>query len=214
MKAYDHPTKPFSAWALLRGSLCLASCLGLLTLTAQAQVYKWVGPNGKTVFSDTPPPSNVKTVTRKGLNTSGSISNVKLPPELELASSKNPVTLYSTSNCAACNDARSMLKQNGIPFFEKTVKSNEDIQQLKLATGDSQVPSLMINRAKFIGFESPAWRDALSKAGYPENSVLPKEYRYPDPEPAAPSPATAKKEEPKASDTIVPRSVSPTGIRF
>lgn len=37
-----------------------AVLLLVLAATAQAQVYKWVDASGRVVFTDTPPPSNVK----------------------------------------------------------------------------------------------------------------------------------------------------------
>ena len=39
----------------------------LFSVTAQAQIYKWVDENGKTQYTDQPPPPNVATDV-KGLN--------------------------------------------------------------------------------------------------------------------------------------------------
>lgn len=82
----------------------------------------------------------------KVLDNSANISNVKLPNELAAAVAKNPVTFYSAPNCGACNEARNMLKQNGIPFIEKTVKSSEDVDKLKQVSGDTQLPFMLINK--------------------------------------------------------------------
>lgn len=197
----------------------LASLLFISTLLliphAHAQMYKWVGANGKTVYSDTPPPANAKKLASKSMEASSSLSSVKLPPELQAAVSKNPVTFYSTSNCSACNEARTMLKQNGIPFIEKTVKTNEDIDKLKQISGDSALPLIIVNKSKFFGFNEDEWRAALSAGGYPETSMLPKEYRYPEPQSISPAPANGNKTEAgKPPETVLPRTSSPTGIRF
>jgi glutaredoxin len=176
-------------------------------------MYKWVGPDGKIVYSDTPPPSNAKKLATKSLDTGPALSTVKLPPELAAAVGKNPVTFYSTANCPPCNDARNTLKKNGIPFAEKTIQNNDDVEKLKQATGDSRLPAMLINKSKFPGFNELEWRAALTAAGYPETSVLPKDYRYPAPEPATPVPAKQKAED-KAPEVLAPKESSPTGIRF
>ncbi|MBR7800169.1 glutaredoxin family protein [Undibacterium fentianense] len=196
-------------------SLIAAVSLFNFVPSAHAQMYKWVGPNGKIVYSDTPPPANAKKLGTKAFDQSASISNIKLPPDLAAAVAKNPVTFYATASCGVCNEARNMLKKNGIPFFEKTISNPEDLEKLKQVSGDTQLPFMLINKAKFAGFESTEWRSALSSAGYPEQSILPKDYRYPDPEPAAPpAPSTAKKTDDTPKEVPRPKSTSPTGIRF
>jgi glutaredoxin len=200
------------------GLFALCSILSM-SQVAHAQMYKWIGANGKMVYSDTPPPANAKKLVSKSMDSSGAQqSNIKFPPELDVAVRKNPVTLYTTTvstPCAPCNEARTLLKQNGIPFAEKTVKTQEDIEKLRQVSGDTQLPALLISRAKFSGFDSIEWRTALSTAGYPETSILPKEYRYPAPEPAVPPVQAEKKDKVEnTSDEVKPRTASPTGIRF
>ena len=203
----------------LQSASCLSFAIGVLALamsplSAQAQMYKWIGADGKTVYSDTPPPANAKKLGTKALDSVANISNVKLPDTLAAAVAKNPVTFYSAPNCGACNEARTMLKQSGIPFFEKTITTTEDVNKLKQVSGDTQLPFMLINRTKFSGYESQEWRAGLSAAGYPETNILPKDYRYPDPEPAAPPPVTNAPQD--DTPKLVPRakSSSPTGIRF
>jgi glutaredoxin len=202
---------------LTLGIFALVS-LASITSLAQAQTYKWIGPNGKMVYSDTPPPANAKKLISKSMDGAGQPSNVKLPPDLEVAVRKNPVTFYATVSstpCAACNEARAMLKQNGIPFVEKTIDTKDDVEKLRQVSGDTQLPLLLVSRAKFAGFDPVEWRTALSTAGYPETSILPKDYRYPAPEPAAPPAPTENKEKTeKPSEQVKPRTASPTGIRF
>ncbi|MFZ6820304.1 DUF4124 domain-containing protein [Undibacterium sp. Ji22W] len=187
----------------------------LLSPLASAQMYKWIGANGKIVYSDTPPPANAKKLSTKALDNTATISNVRLPVELAAAVAKNPVTFYSAANCGVCNEARNMLKQNGIPFLEKAIKSPEDVEKLKQVSGDTQIPFMLINKSKFSGFEAAEWRTALSSAGYPETSMLPKDYRYPEPESAAPAVASAAKPTDNTPKEIPrPKSTSASGIRF
>lgn len=187
----------------------------VLSPAASAQMYKWVGANGKIVYSDTPPPANAKKLGTKALENTANASNVRLPTELAAAVAKNPVTFYSAANCGVCNEARNMLKQNGIPFVEKVIKSPEDVEKLKQVSGDTQIPLMLINKSKFSGFEAIEWRTALSSAGYPETSMLPKEYRYPEPESAAPTVASAPKPTDNTPKEVPrPKSSSAAGIRF
>ncbi len=211
----------FASMQKTRNSLLLCALIfgivGLfgLSSSAQAQLHKWVDASGKIVYSDTPPPANAKKLATKAIEGGASISNVRLPYELSAAVAKNPVTLYTTKNCVVCNEARNLLKQNGIPFLEKTIETKEDVEKLKQVSGDTNIPFLLINKSKFSGFQPVDWRAALTAAGYPETNMLPKEYRYPEPEPAAPPVVDATKpvdNTPKPAPR--PQSTSPTGIRF
>jgi len=105
---------------------------------AQGQLYKWVGPDGKIVYSDTPPPANVKIVEKKGY-IAGS-SSTPLPYELANAAAKNPVVLYTAPNCSPCDDARIFLKGLGVPFAEKTIKTAEDLSLLKKSVATPNCP--------------------------------------------------------------------------
>ena len=110
----------------------------LVSAGAHAQLYKWVGPDGKVTYSDTPPPASAKKVEEKSIGT-GSVAASGLPFELAEAVRANPVTLYTTSNCEGCDSGRELLNARGIPFTEKTVHSEDDIARLKQAGGDCVV---------------------------------------------------------------------------
>lgn len=197
--------------------LVLFASISMLFLfsNAHAQTYKWVDANGKIVYSDMPPPKNAKKLTSKTQSEPALVSNVKFPAELAAAVAKNPVVLYWAPACDVCDEARSMLKKNGIPFAEKTIKTTADLEKLKEIGGGMQLPLLLISQSKIGGFEVEVWRKALSSAGYPEESMLPKDYRYPDPQAAAPLPPPIKKEDKeKPPEVVKPRTTSPTGIRF
>lgn len=203
----------------IRTTYPLLFLLGLGSLgsysTSYAQAYKWVDANGKTVYSDTPPPANAKKVTSKTFDTGSTLSTANLPSDLAAAVKKNPVTLYTAPNCGACNEGRGLLKQAGIPFTEKTVKTNADVDKLNQVSGDTSLPLMLINTSKFKGLDIVEWKAALAAAGYPETNKLPKDYRYPEPEPAAPQVASDNKAtETKAPEPLKPKTSSPTGIRF
>lgn len=205
----------------------LLSVLSLLlcAASAHAQLYKWVGPDGKVNYSDTLPPPSAKLVETKSSNYGGA-GGVELPYELSEAVKSNPVTLYTTANCVPCNEGRKLLNSRGTPFTEKTVSSNEDIAQLRQTGGDTQLPLLVVGRNKERGFDAGAWNAALTAAGYPESSKLPRNYLNPQAESAAPAPKPVASNEDKAANgektTIKPGSSelppaignAPPGFRF
>lgn len=172
---------------------------------AQAQMYKWVGPDGKVTYSDQPPPANQKQVERKKLPNVAESSN--LPPELAPAVAKNPITLYTTNGCSPCDEGRNFLKNGGIPFSEKTVNTIADQEKLKQVGGDMQLPLMVIANVKFRGYSADEWRDALSQAGYPSTNKLPKDYRYASAEPASPPPPPVPAKEAPAQKTPTPPPV-------
>lgn len=202
---------------------CSVLLLCLCSAAAQAQLYKWVGTDGKVTYSDVPPPKTAAKVETKALS-SGDTNTTGLPFELAEAAKVHPVTLYTTRNCAACDDGRKLLSERGIPFREKTVNSNDDVAQFKQAGGDGQLPMLTVGRNKQLGFEPGAWNGALSNAGYPETSVLPKTYRNPPPQAAAPAPKSVAASPEKVEEQVSSRQQAtdrppaignaPPGFRF
>jgi glutaredoxin len=195
----------------------------LCAANANAQMYKWVGPDGKVTYTDTPPPS-AKNVETKSIAT-GEGNTAGLPYELSEAVKNNPVTLYTTKNCAPCDDARKLLSARGVPFTEKTVNTNADAAEFKKISNDNQLPVLVVGRNKEKGFETSGWNTTLTAAGYPETSKLPKTYRTPPAEAAAPTPTAvaavpgnprAARTENPANATELPAPVgnAPPGFRF
>ncbi|GGC76351.1 glutaredoxin family protein [Undibacterium terreum] len=198
-------------------SLLLLSAGMLLALDASAQMYKSVGPDGKVTYSDVPPPPSVKKVELKPIGGGAEISTNNFPADLAAAVSKSPVSFYTTTTCTVCGEARNMLKAAGIPFVEKTVKTNEDIEKLKQVSGGGMLPVLVVGSKKMAGYESGEWRTTLTSAGYPASNRLPKDYRYPAAEPAAPPPPpAAKPAEAAAPATNTPAAsgASASGFRF
>ncbi len=166
--------------------LGLLLCMG----SASAQMFKWVDANGKTHFSDQPPPATAKAAPMKQSSTAS--SGVSLPYALATAARNYPVTLFTSNPCAACDQGRSLLKARGIPFTEKTVASKADGEKLKEVGGAGGLPFLMVGNAKSTGFQAEAWTSMLNIALYPATKILPASYQYPTPESAAPKPVTVE----------------------
>ncbi|MFC5476085.1 glutaredoxin family protein [Paraherbaspirillum soli] len=193
-------------------------CL-LMATSAQAQLYKSTGPDGKVTYSDTPPATG--NVVQKKTANGGSDDSDGLPYELAQAVKNSPVILYTGDKCIPCDDGRKLLSSRGIPFSEKTIKTNDDIAMLQKTTGENHLPVLMVGRSKESSFEAGAWNTALSAAGYPKSNQLPKNYKNAPAAAAAPSASSAKKAATEASSAHTGHSEplpaagnAPPGFRF
>lgn len=191
------------------------------------QVYRIVGPDGRVTFSDKPPtePNAKSAPSSTAPLTSSGAAGGSLPFELRQVASRYPVTLYTGPNCGPCGSGRALLASRGIPFAEKTVTSNEDIEALQRLSGAASLPFMTIGGQQLKGFSEVEWSQFLDAAGYPKTSQLPAAYRQPPATPlvalqapAAPAPA-AQAEPPRAAAPAPAPSpdaapANPAGIRF
>jgi glutaredoxin len=152
--------------------------LGFTSAASLAQ-YKVVGPDGKTTFTDRPPPDTEGLIT--ALNRRGAAptpDNIALPIELREPVARFPVTLFvPTSACAPCDAARQLLRQRGIPFSEKTVSTERDLEAFEKLSGGRDAPTLQLGKQVLRGLAADLWNTYLSAAGYPRESHLPAGYQ-------------------------------------
>jgi hypothetical protein len=193
--------------------LALVFSMGVVSITvasnASAQIYKWTDNKGVVHYSDTPVNSQATSVAAAPPPP----PSLALPYELAQAARKHPVTLYTAGACAACDQGRALLKARGVPFLEKTVRTDADEARLKEAGSDGGLPLLLVGRVKLVGFEAASWSGALDAAAYPRSSMLPKSYRYQSASAADPvvMPApVAAPVEPAAPANPAPRRQPPT----
>jgi glutaredoxin len=211
-------TKLVAAYALSVWAIASFS----LQIQAQ-QLYRIVGADGKVTYADQPPPAAAKAKVTTGAGKAGTsaANNLALPLELRTAAGKFAVTIYTGKDCAPCSTGRTLLIARGIPFTEKTVESNDDIDALRRLTGESSLPVATIGGQMLKGYSEQDWTQYLDAAGYPASSKLPASYRNPAPVPlvakapapapvaaAAPAPAPAPEAAP------APAPANPAGIRF
>lgn len=144
-------------------------CLALSSACVSAQTYRWVDPAGRTVFSDTPPPSTAKSLTK---TVDAVEAGDNLPFALRKAKESFPVTLYTSADCGSnCQQARDLLNGRGVPFTEKILKSAEEANELKQLVGEVFIPSMKIGNQSFRGFEAGAYNNLLDLAGYPKTAA-------------------------------------------
>ncbi len=151
----------------------------LLAATASHAQYKVVGPDGKVTYTDREPSSADRRATPLGTRAAPQAADADLPFELRQASSKYPVTLYTTNGaCDPCTQGRQLLKQRGVPFIERQAISNEDIDALEKISGGREAPTLTVGAQVVRGFAGDSWNQYLDAAGYPRESRLPATYQY------------------------------------
>lgn len=181
------------------------------------QVYKSVDKQGRVTYSEIPPAPS----TGDKLIGDAASSNPALSYALQQIVSRYPVTLYTSADCAPCINARLMLTQRGVPFTERTIASNEDIDAYKKLSGDASLPLATIAAQQLKGYDASEWSAYLDAAGYPNTSTLPRNYRNPEPAPLV----AVKKTVSKAPVAEKPAAVqarpapaatpdNPAGIRF
>ena len=151
--------------------LCLVSALAASAALAQSTVYRWVDKDGKVQFTDTPPPTDAKSVTERRMGGGG--SDEQLPYATQVAARRSPVTLYASDDCGDyCAQGRELLSKRGIPFAEKNPQKNPaDAEALKAAIGALEVPVLMVGTTPVKGYGEESWQSALDQAGYPRTRL-------------------------------------------
>ncbi|MEJ8858682.1 glutaredoxin family protein [Variovorax robiniae] len=207
--------------------------LALLSLlmagSTMAQVYRQVDKNGVVTYTDQPSSRAAQPATPRGgtVNEMPDPSASALPYELRQVVQRYPVTLYTGDECQPCNAARAMLTTRGVPFSERTVKSNEDVAALQRLSGQNTLPVVSIGTQQLKGYSDIEWSQYLDAAGYPKSNQLSAGYARPPaqplvavkeaPAPAARAPATATA---PAAPPPVPAAISgpnpgnPAGIKF
>ena len=203
--------------------LAVALCALACSSVSQAQsVYRIVGPDGKVTFSDRAPNEDVTPALTSNPGAAPT-STSTLPYSLRQVASRFPVTLYTGADCAPCVSARNLLTGRGVPFTERSVSSNEDIDALKNLSGNSSLPFATIGGQHLIGFSDSEWTQYLDAAGYPKKSELPSNYRQPAVTPlvAVKLIQTKPAAQVPAPDALRPAPVptgpgpnNPAGIRF
>ncbi len=215
--------------------IALSLGIGMALLCGPASaLYKVVGPDGKVSYTDRPDTTGsgkVSSVSPKGPATgSGEAvpsASASLPAALRQVAAKFPVVLYvSTPDCEPCNSGRQFLQQRGIPYAERTVTTNDDVEALQRITGGKAAPTLSIGGQVLAGFSTTEWGQYLDAAGYPGASALPAGWKAsvtpltpPRTTTLSPAPRTVgapgpAPQPPAAAPAVPAAAANPPGIRF
>lgn len=170
--------------------LIVAGTLTVLLGSAQAgEMYRWVDKSGKVHYGDTREPDAAE-IEKKKLGAASATGDEELSFDTRRAKQNFPVALYVTDTCAdPCKQSRDLLSQRGIPFTEKNLATQKEIDAFKQLSGADSVPVLSVGRNWLKGFEAEKWHNELDAAGYPKTAP----YRPQAPvKPSAGKPAAAK----------------------
>lgn len=149
--------------------LLIAFSLLAFALTAGAQLYRWTDDSGKVHYADTPPPANAKNVQKKASTRPGAAAGAQQSYALQQALKNFPVTVYTSKDCGnPCKKGLEYLKKRGVPFTEKTVATQEEIDALTKLAGAPRVPTMVVGVSVQKDYAEPSWSDALDTAGYPK----------------------------------------------
>ena len=140
--------------------------------TAQAQqVYRYLDKDGRTIYSDRPPPADSKEVQAKRLSPNF-IENNDEPIALTQAAQRFPVTLYTFACGTVCQNAEALLNRRGIPFTTVNVEDPKGADTLQKLTGGLQAPVLQVGDKQIAkGFNEARWTAMLDDAGYPKSGA-------------------------------------------
>lgn len=186
---------------LLLAVALAAAAAASMQASAQSSVYRYVDPTGRVVYSDRPPPSDVKNVQTKRLG-ANYVETSEPSLTAQMAAERFPATLYTFECGEVCQNAEGMLNRRGVPFTMVDVqKDDQGLTRLKALTGEESAPVLTLGD-KFVvkGYSESRWQAALDEAGYPK---APPQRRAQavgraEPAPAAPAPA------PQGSRVVTP----------
>jgi len=150
-------------------AVALLACVASALAAGQAtqQVYRYVDPEGRVVYSDKPPPPDARDPQQKriGRNT---IETSDLSYTAAMAQERFPVTLYSFSCGTVCDSASALLNKRGIPHTVVDVGAGDGADKLKRLTGGLDAPALQVGDQYTTGFNENRWQNMLTDAGYPK----------------------------------------------
>lgn len=167
--------------------------------SAQAgEIMRWVDENGKVHYGDAPPPK--AKVERKQFG--GKVEQSEdIPYEAMRAQQNFPVILYVSEQCVEpCIRARLLLRNRGVPFSEKVLRTKTEIEEFQKVSGSADSPTLAVGKTYLGGFFEGRWNSELDLAGYPKTAT----YR----QRTAPAPEVQKSEQGETGEQQEPPAES------
>ncbi|MBT9567927.1 MAG: glutaredoxin family protein [Thiobacillus sp.] len=135
--------------------LMLFACL--FASPIHAGVYKWTDAQGRTQYSDKPPPA-AKTTQLK-LQTYTGQAQVG-----QVVGADSGVTIYTTEWCGVCKRAKAFFNQNGVPFREWDVEKTEYGAAKFKQFGGNGVPLITVGSEKMTGFDGSRFMELWNAA--------------------------------------------------
>jgi glutaredoxin len=141
--------------------LLLILFCALVPALAAAGVYKWVDKDGKTQFSDQPPPD----VAAEEVKIRSYTGPVEVTAEGEDHGARS-VTLLTTVWCGVCKRAKKFLDEKGIAYTEYDVEKNTFGKAEYKRLNGKGVPIIQVGNQRMNGFSAGRLEKMLKNVGY------------------------------------------------
>lgn len=126
---------------------------------SNAEVYKWTDAKGSVQFSDAKPATAKKVETVKiRVTTYTFVKTTPLKTPLP-AAARGIVTLYGTSWCSYCKQARAYFRNNNIPYRDLDIENDSQAKAEYDQLGASGVPVILAGRQRMDGFSPENFRE-------------------------------------------------------
>ncbi len=145
----------------------LAGAAAVSHVSAQTMLYKSVGADGQTIYSDHPPGEGhaAKKLTFKDLPSSPlSASTLAFIEQLRQSAASHAVSalagdvvLFSTAWCGYCKKAKAYLADKGIAYREVDIETSTGAVAYAQAGGQQGVPLLLAKGQRVVGFSLDAY---------------------------------------------------------
>lgn len=132
----------------------LLFCLVINPLSA-GELYKWVDEDGTLHFSDRKPDDRAESVDLEPLNIADPVDTSDAPTAgngPDDAEVDEAVTMYSTSWCGYCKQARRYFTAEGIPFREHDIEKSSRARRAYNRLGGGGVPLIKVDDRTMNGF--------------------------------------------------------------
>jgi len=148
----------------LRRLLAIASLT--LACTAQAgEIYKWIDADGRAHFTDLPPDRSRAKLLNPQVNTYEGPATVWTAKAPDWVAKRGKVTLYGTSWCGVCKEARSWLQEHDIAYQALDIEASPaSYKEYKELEGHG-VPLIMVGEQRMNGFSAEKMERMLQTAG-------------------------------------------------
>ncbi len=158
----------FAFIVALAGATYAFAAIAQTAAPSDKHVYRYVDRDGRVVYADRPPGSDVKGFQTKRLS-ANYIETDEVPFAAQQAAERFPVTLYTFSCGDICDNATALLNRRGVPHATVDVQSPEGSKKLMSVTGEQNAPVLQVGDKSIIkGYNEARWQAALDEAGYPK----------------------------------------------
>lgn len=162
--AKEGDMKRLFVWILL--------CILFSSTAGLAQLYYWVDEKGVKHCSSDPPPDRpgIRSVKQYQFNSAEDASEPEEPESKDATTEVQtpvkrktpPVTIYTTSWCGVCKEAKAWMAANKVPYTEIDIEqSEENHRRYKEAGGQKGVPLIICSGQSMEGWGEGRMRQML-----------------------------------------------------